>query len=193
MKLNDRALREAVAASEVVIKNVLGISVRGRQLDRIVERIVAAYQLELSRQSFHPHNTSPVTIALGSMQVGDELRFNETGLQLYHLHNYIKTARKMLNAPMARWRIHEPYRGTFVVQRLADNAHAERDPFKNRKAVALAAIPLGLNKGAYIEELQSVHELGPSVKKMAQRILNNPDANWSGRTTNQGVFVTRIK
>jgi hypothetical protein len=81
-----------------------------------------------------------------------------------------------------------------MIQRLRDGSLDEVDPYKiSPRAYALAELFVGEERTfPPSQPFLNVQSISTSTKVMARRVLSDPDANWSARTTNKGIRVKRI-
>jgi hypothetical protein len=133
---------------------------------------------------------SHVSASLAEMAVGDTLVFKHVDAS--NLTRYFQTARRAMNAPDAKWTASTQPDRSVRVRRNPDG-FSGRDPARNALAVELAGMAVGASQlcSSRREMVQGGGGVWQNAKRQARRILDDPSANWSIRTTSKGPRITR--
>lgn len=97
-----------------------------------------------------------------------------------------------MDNPDAKWKCETVAEG-IKITRTIDGARFWRDPTKNAKAVEMAEMKAGERKIAKTILTAKGHgQMGTNTKIAARKILDCPTADWSVKTTERGILLTRI-
>ena len=182
----------SAAAKELgdILRRDLGYAPRDSILENAVKRVVRVY-LPVSRTvSKKAHDRlHPGTRALMEMEVGDNRLFPATALQVFRCR--MRTARRFMENPDARWSAKAINTREVRVRRLPDGATPEADPWDTPRVVFLAKLVVG--KPTLAPLYKNRQSMSHGTKMSARKLLGNPDAEWTAKTTPKGVVVTRVK
>lgn len=64
---------------------------------------------------------------------------------------------------------------------------------RNRNSVSAKLASMSVGETYLVKTLACADQLSSNDKRNARRRLNEPAAQWTARTTNQGVRVTRVR
>ena len=183
-------LDRAEEAAQQSIRTLIGTRVSGN-FRRIAERVLIAYFEDTSLRS--GSRIKDTTEEIMHMEVGATMEVEATCKA--NIHGQFNTARKKLDNPDAKWKIEPISHMLWRVERVPDGSYVKRkDPKRNGKALFLAEIPLR-RKRLFPERLPKCnHLVNGFTKDRAREILQDPNADWKGRTIASGhISVTRIK
>lgn len=185
--VNERAYAAAREAALAHLTAMRGYVPPERQLETLTRAVTEAYQAALTAERMTNQRIAPSTRAMAELAVGEVAMIDCAARVI--LHRNMKTARRLMSNPRARWAQHETTTGVIRVTRMPDGSQPKRDPWANVRAVQLAAIHVG--KARICSAFPTVHALCSNTKVAARRLLDNHEANWSARTTSHGVRITR--
>lgn len=164
-----------------------GIYMPDYRAEKLVRRLLRMY-LKLNKdQNRNEKRLAAETYTLIGMAIGQTIVFEPCAKSV--MRNRMKTARDRLNNPGARWSLTFNSDGKLECTRLEDYQPYRYNPTLNRNAVWLANIPKGQTRTT--KKWKNRQTLGSNMKVAARRILQNDKANWSARTTAEGIKVTR--
>lgn len=187
--VNQRAYDAAREAARLHLAAIRGYEPLARQVDALTAATIGAYLAVMTGERTANQRVAQSTRAMAHMAVGDTLDIRAASRSC--LRANMKTARRLMTNPKASWALHETDTGRIRVTRLADGSQPQRDPWSNLRAVQIAR--LHPQQSALCDAFPSVHALAMNTKVAARRLLDNPEANWSARTTSKGVRITRTR
>lgn len=169
-------------------EKVLRILRAGGPPEALVDAIVAIRVSAFARRMTRP----PAALTKDIAGLFPE-QFVETVEQCRQtIHGRMKTAREILKNPDARWRVDKVSDGVIRITRMEDGAKYERGVL-SLAVLEIAALHVGDSKIAeHIKSVRGKGQMGTNTKIAARRFLGNDAADWSVRSTSQGVRVTRI-
>lgn len=169
----------------------IGLIVPDKICEALARRTIRAYKLADKTAVKADKRISPVSIALSEMVIGEVISVPIQAPQIIRARS--RAARKLMNNPLATWVAEAHFSGgTTLVTRLEDGARPQRNPHLNGKASFLASLS---RESGYVRSSLFTYRqaLSTNVKVAAQRILNNPEADWSALTRRDGIYVRRTK
>lgn len=119
------------------------------------------------------------------MKVGDKVQF-EADCKKSVWRSRVKTARKLLEEPLAAWQV-DLFGPAYEVTRLPNGTSPRKWKPPALQAVALANIPL---HGYTFFDWK---RFDFAWKTTARRILDEPEAQWKSATTTRGLKITRVR
>lgn len=190
--LFETAVQEATSSLLPALEELTGRKIHRYQVQKIAEDTIRAYQAvardqERSRVSGF---VSDETRKLAALEVGRHVIVVPQPFQ--SLRGRMATARKIMDNPDAKWKCETVAEG-IKITRTIDGARFWRDPTKNAKAVEMAEMKAGERKIAKTILTAKGHgQMGTNTKIAARKILDCPTADWSVKTTERGILLTRI-
>ena len=130
---------------------------------------------------------APLTRQIAAMVVGQVLHAPMQPLS--QVHGRFRAARRLMDAPLARWKCDTLPTGEVRIERLADGADNRKRRRPNATAHALAALSVG--ETTLLAGSRRVG-LANDYKVRARELLGEPTAKWSYTTTTQGLRVRRV-
>lgn len=160
----------------------------------VVQAVVRTYLMiarELEQQRID-HRISPLSKRLSQMIVGASIVYEGQSLQV--IRQRFKTAQRLMGNPDARWRCESLPDGKVRIERLPDGSRYYRDPAKNPKVRELASLKVGETiVSKTLLTTRGKGQMGSNTKVQARKLMNNPEADWTVKSYNGKVRLTRIK
>lgn len=187
--IDNSALQPAMDECAAALK-VAGVVLPRPLLEAVTRRTIRGYVAKQREFRAGPqHTPHPDTVALSQLGVGEFFErpamFDKSAWR-----NRMRTARGLMKNPKARW-VLGTVDGNHRLLRLEDGATPRRDPRMNLHAVFLSNIAPGSSQIA--PDWPNVHFMGTNMKTQARRIVGYPYANWSAKTTPEGIVVRRVR
>lgn len=178
--------KEALASAATLLLYEIakrGGELKPNQAAEVLTSVIRRY-LHQARYGVHVCQIVPETKALVDMAIGDRLRFKDLGARK-NWRGRMNTARRLMANPAASWQIDTSDPGWVAITRLPDGSAPRKWRPPSLKAQLLA--------GMQVHQQMTVNwpRLDSNWVQSARRVLQDPEARWSSRTTNHGLRITR--
>jgi hypothetical protein len=190
VSLPPAARQELQDEVRAAIRNVVSVMLPDHQVVRITDRFITAYRRAMMGKT--GTRLKATTYDIMALAVGEEIEVEASCKA--NLHGQFKTIRRKLNEPDRKWRVEQVRPGVWRVERRPDGAwNLQKSAYRNPKAVFLAALTVGGAARTY-PGLAKCHQiLNCHTKSKARTLTGDVTADWSGKTTSQGVTIRRTK
>ena len=159
---------------------------RVRNAEAATRAVLQAYVPVLLKERTTSGRVSVVTRQLAAMEVGQVIRLR--GASSSQTHAKMRSARLLMENPQAAWRTDSQSDGWLRVQRLPDGLK-RTTAVTSHVTTTISKLPVN---GSYLFDHMTKRSCFASgYKQVARRLMNDPHAQWSAKTTTKGVRVTR--
>lgn len=186
------AIREATPTLIAELE-AQGLTVRNPEA--VVRAVVRTYkavadELETKRTD---GRISPLSRRIAALAIGQGFEFE--GQSLAVIRQRFPTARQLMDPPnaSARWRCESRPNGSVWIERLRDGSSYYRNPARNPKVRELASLRVGETiVSKTLLTTRGAGQMGSNTKVQARKLLNEPKADWTVKSFNGKVRLTRI-
>ncbi len=181
--LNRAALQAALLAFE---SKLYRFNLDKKEVEAVCRAVITDYIISSRANPIYGDRILKDTRRMAAMEIGDVIVLPPTTRSAIHVR--MKTARKLMHNPIARWQVSNTNKGETRIQRTADGEATQRKTaWDNPFIVKLASMKVAEN-----DLFPGVKRITTSQKIAARNLLENQQADWSIRNKSNGARITRI-